>query len=487
MRKLGKSMGAVILVMVVSVPVARSQQQSIGQATPSAPAFYSPPSPAASNGNADDPNANPQELAPDKRALAGAQAFSLGVPALRHSFWQPFFNLMLTLDTNPLATNHSNGLTTWTSLFGGVDLRRMSGRSDVTLNYLAFGTTANNGNASNSLSHELELVEKLSLRRTAISFFDQFSYLPEAAFGADAPGGPNLPGAQGLSLQPALTPNQSILTIRGQRISNSFLTEVDTFLTPRSSLTFVGSYSLLRFLDNGFLNFSDTAFQAGYNHQFTRKDTIALLYRFTAFRYNNFDQSIDGHIVQVAYGRRVMGRLAFQIAAGPEVGFFRTPTSPGTGTSGGSTSTIRSSTQAYWILDTSMTYQRQRTNFGLAYDHSLSGGAGVLAGAVNSQVSGSINSQLSRTLNGGLVLGYARNQGLNVAAPTPSNQSYNYWFSGVNFSHPLGRWTNLFWSYRVQFQDSNTGFCVGTTCGKSFARHTFSIGFGWRPRPIPIE
>ena len=487
MRKLRISTGVAILVMVLGVPVARSQQQSNGQATPPILALPWSPSSAASNGNAEDPDANPHVLAPDKRALTGAQDFSLGVPALTHSFWQPLFNLMLTLDTNPLATNRSSGLTTWTSLFGGIDLHRMSGRSDLTLNYLAGGLTANNGNASNSLSHQLELVEKLSWRRTVISFVDQLTRLPEATFGSGMASGPSLPGAQGLSLQPALTLNQSILTTRGQRISNAFLTEVDRFLTPRSSLTFVGSYSLLRFLDNGFLNFGNALFQAGYNHQFTRKDTVALLYRFTAFRYNNFDQSIDDHVVQVSYGRRVTGRLAFQVAAGPEVGFFRTPISPSTGTSGGSTTTIPSLTQAYWTLDTSMTYQRQRTQFGLAYDHSLSGGAGVLAGAVSNQVSGSINSQLTRILNGGFVSGYARNQGLNVAAPTPSNQSYNYWFSGMNFSRPWGRWTNLFLSYSLQFQDSNVGFCVGTTCGKSFVRHTVSIGFGWRPRPIPIE
>jgi hypothetical protein len=42
----------------------------------------------------------------------------------------------------------------------------------------------------------------------------------------------------------------------------------------------------------------------------------------------------------------------------------------------------------------------------------------------------------------------------------------------VNFSHPEGRLPNLFLAYRVQFQDSNTGFCVGTTCGKSFVWHS---------------
>lgn len=464
-----------------------SAAKSNSQTTQPVPALRSLLTSVTDSGNTEDPNADPQTLAPDRRALAGAQDLSLGAPALSRSSWQPLLNLISTLDTNALTTNNAGGKTTWTSLYGGIDLRRVSPRSDLTLNCLTGGLISSDGNASNSLTQQLAFGEKLSWRRSTISFFDQLSYLPETAFGFGVPSGLSLPGGQGLSLQPVLTPNQSILTTRGPRISNSFLVEVDTLLTPRSSLTFVGSYSLLRFLHNGFLNFGNAVFQAGYNYQITRKDTIALLYRFTAFRYDNFDQSIDSHIVQVSYGRRVTGRLAFQVAAGPVVGLLRTPISTSTGTSGGSTTTTSSSTQPYWTLDTSMTYQRQRTQFGLAYDHSLSGGAGVLAGAVNDQVSGSINSQLSRSLNGGFVLGYARNQGLNVTAPTPSNQSYNYWFSGVNFGHRWGHSTNLFLSYQVQFQDSNTGFCVGTTCGKSFLRHTVSLGIDWRSRPVPIE
>src|SRR5260370_21191772 len=138
--------------MVLGVPVARSQQQSNGQTTPPILALPWPPASAASNGNAEDPNANPQVLAPDKRALTGAQDFSLGVPALTHSFWQPLFNSMLTLDTNPLATNHSSGLTTWTSLFGGIDFVRVVGLSDLAVNYFGGRLAVESDNAANLLS-----------------------------------------------------------------------------------------------------------------------------------------------------------------------------------------------------------------------------------------------------------------------------------------------------------------------------------------------
>jgi len=462
--------------------VARSQQQTSDQVTALAQNYSS----LAKQVSAQDTNVNPEQLAPDTRPLAGAQDLSLGTPALMRSFWQTLFGLALTFDTNPLIATHENALTTWTSAFGGIDMHRISRGSELNLNYLGGTLAGNNSNAGNSLIQELQLSEKLTRRHTAVSFLEQLNYLPEAAFGSDLSGGLSFPDAQGLSLQPVLTPNQSILTSRSQRISQSFVTEVDRFLTPRSSVTFVGSYSLLRFVDNGFLNSGEALFQAGYNYQLTSKDTVALLYRFTALRFSNSNQSINGHVAQVAYGRRITGQLALHLAAGPEFASFRTPISTSTGAPGGSTTTTSSSTAAYWSWDSSITYRRQHTELALTYDRSVSAGAGILAGAITNQMSGSINSRLSPTLKGEFVLGYARNQGLNVTPQAPAVQSYNYWFSGVNLSHDWGHWTTVFLHYQLQFQNSNASFCVGMTCAPSFVRHTISIGFGWRPRPISM-
>jgi hypothetical protein len=251
-------------------------------------------------------------------------------------------------------------------------------------------------------------------------------------------------------------------------------------------VTFVGSYSLLHFFDNGFLNSGEAFFQTGYDYQLTSKDTIALLYRFTALRFSNSNQSINAHVAQVAYGRRITGQLAFHLAAGPEFAFFRTPISTSTGAPGGSTTTTSSSTAAYWSWDSSMTYRRQQTELALTYDRSVSAGAGILAGAITNQMSGSINSRLSPTLKGTFVFGYARNQGLNVTPRAPAVQSYSYWFSGVNLNRDWGRRTTVFLHYQLQFQNSNASFCVGMTCAQSFVRHTISIGFGWRPRPMSM-
>jgi hypothetical protein len=473
--------------MICSMTPAYSEPQSDVQANLPTPDLEVPHAPTASDGITEAPIKDSQNLAPDANSLTGARDLSLGVSRLRHSFWQPYINLTSTLDTNSLTTGHTGSLTTWSSLYGGIDLHKMSGQSDLTMTYLGGGLISNDGKASNSVVQQLELGDKLNWRRSNLSFTNQLSYLPEAAFGFGLPSGLSPSLGQGTPVQPVLAPNQSILTTQAGRISNTFLAELDKFLTPRSSLTFVGSYSVLHFLDGGFLNSSGTVFQVGYNRKATREDTVAVLYRFTTFQYNSANQSINSHVMQLSYGRQLTGRMAFQVAAGPGLGLFRTPLLVNTGASAGSPTMGGSSTQLYWTLDTSMTHQMRLAQLRFAYDHSLSEGAGVLAGAVNDQVSGSINSQLSRALNGGFVAGYARNRGISVATPTPSNQSYNYWFAGVNCAHPMGRSSSLFVNYRVQFQDSDIAFCAGATCGRSLVRHTLSIGFDWRSRPIAME
>jgi hypothetical protein len=214
----------------------------------------------------------------------------------------------------------------------------------------------------------------------------------------------------------------------------------------------------------------------------SQRNTIAVLYSFSAFRFSHFDQSIDDHTAQISFARRVTGRLAFQIGAGPQVVMFRTPIPSGSGSSGGGTT---SSTQIYWSLNTALQYQVQRIGLGLAYNHGVSGGSGVLAGAIGDTVTGSVTRQMSRTFSSGVTAGYARNYGLTTESETsPASQTYNYWFAGASFSHPWGRSLGLTLSYQMQYQDSNSTFCIGPACGTKLVRHLISVGLGWHERRL---
>ena len=55
----------------------------------------------------------------------------------------------------------------------------------------------------------------------------------------------------------------------------------------------------------------------GYNYQVSQADTIGFSYMYSRIRYSNFPQSIDSHVAQVSYGRRVTGRRSISRSVKP--------------------------------------------------------------------------------------------------------------------------------------------------------------------------
>jgi hypothetical protein len=482
MRTSAYIFGVVVCVVALGASSARAQQQTQDQPIP---AYHSP---LASQADNSDPNAPPPQLLPDNTALTGLLDPSLGVPSTNHSYWTPHVELALTLDSGTPDTAANSGWTTWTSLTGGVDLRWKSGRSDMTLDYVGGGIFSNDGSSENGIVQDLNLVDRFNFRRWALTVIEQASYTPETPFGTGGFPGVSSPG--GLPGLGGLIAGQTIITNEGQRFLNTSLGEVDVFLTPRSSLTFAGGYSLLQSFDENLVDYGDAVAQAGYNYQVSRKDTVGVSYLFSGFRYSNFDESINSNTLQLSYGRKITGRLAFRIGAGPQFTTITTPFTPGTGVGSIGPPTGGSTTNLYWSLYTSLQYQMERTVLSASYNHGVSGGSGVIAGSLADTVTGSISRELSRSSIGAWNVGYSRNAEL-AAAGLPqvpfSNQPFDYWFTGVNYTRRWGRSLNMNVGYQLQYQNSNSSFCVGVGCGSSFVRNLITFGVGWSKTPIPIE
>jgi hypothetical protein len=455
----------------------QGQQQGQQPAAP-IPAIRSPLAGATDNGDTNDT----QELTPDTRSLTGAEDLSLGTMAPTHSYWQPHLSVSVTVDSNPEYSTGSSDWTTWSSLLGGVDIHHISGVSDMLVSYTGGGMFSNSGEAENGVIQQLGFTDKFKFRRSTFSVFEQLGYLPESSFGFAGLAGAGLPGGIGTGLGNGFTPGQSILTPRGQTLTSSTALEFDTKLTPRSSLTFVGGYSLLHYFQNDLANYGGVNIQAGYNYQLTRKDTIAISYLFNGIRYSNLAQSINANTIQGSYGRRVTGRLAFQIAAGPQ---FVSSTSPITSSTSTTSSGTSSVSALYWALNSSLTYQFRRASLGASYNHGVTGGSGLLAGAETDIVSGSVNKQVTRTFNLSWSSGYSRNKGFALGS-TATSQTYGYWFTGVNVAHPFGRSLDAFMNYQLQYQNTDDNTCVGAGCSASVTRNQIAFGVNWHKQPIPF-
>jgi hypothetical protein len=475
------TMGALALGLT---PV-RAQQQSPDtqqeqQPLTPIPAIRSPLASGADNGDADETPGS-QQMLPDTRSLTGAEDLSLGSLPLTHSYWQPFVSFSETGDSNP---DYGSGSDwgTWTSFYGGVDVHKTSSLSDLVVSYLGGGMFSNGGTAQNGIIQELHFKDKFSFRRSTFSVFEQLGYLPESSFGFAGLVGAGIPGEGGTGLGTGFTAGQSILTPRGQNLTNSTALEWDTRLSPRTTLTFVGGYALYHYFQNGLSNSGDATFQAGYNYQLTRKDTIAVSYLFSAFRYSNAGQSINSNTILASYGRRITGRLAFQIAAGPQ---FTSSTSPITGSVSPSGSTSTSASTVNVALNTSLQLQLRRALLSASYSRGVTGGSGVLAGAETNVVSGSVSGQVTRKVQAMWNAGYSRNDGFTVGS-TSEGQLYNYWFTGVNVSRAFGRSLDMFMNYEFQYQDNSTNGCVGTACSTGVTRNQVAFGMNLHKQPIPF-
>src|SRR5208282_1381264 len=107
------------------------------------------------------------------------------------------------------------------------------------------------------------------------------------------------PGGGALGIEPGLLPNETILSTRGQRLVNSTLAELDFFTSPRSSFTLVGGYAYMHHVDDDTLDFGNAIFQAGYNYQVSRADTIALIYILDNYQFVNAAEAINGNAIQI--------------------------------------------------------------------------------------------------------------------------------------------------------------------------------------------
>src|ERR1700728_463531 len=420
------------------------------------------------------------ELAPDNRPLTGIQDLSLGVPLDRHSYWQPHAEVDFTGDSEP-PESASGGWTTWTTVVGGFDLHRYSGQSELTFEYLGGGVFSNDGSAGNGVLQDANFDAQFSFRRWTLTLIDELRYTPELTFGNVGFGG--IQTSIGVPISPPFGADETILNAFGQRLTNATGAQASVALSRKSSLTFSGGYSELYFFDQDLLNSTGIYALAGYSHQLGRTDSIGVSYVYNGIRYSNFAQSIDSHSALLSYGRRITGRLAFQIAAGPEYAHFEAGLS--CGTAGGSGSPCGSSSQLFWSLNTGVNYQLEKTGFFATYSHGVVGGSGILAGAIGDSLLGTVSRQISRTFNGDLEFGYSRNKGLAVPLANVSvlNGTFDYWTAGAHLTHPWGRTLQLFLGYQFQYQNSDEPFCVGAECGGSFTRNLISIGLGWRARP----
>lgn len=474
-----------MVVLVLGVSAASAQQKDPRLNPPLAP--LPPLSPGESSSKLQNTeSAVPAQAAGslDQPSLSSSRLKSLGSGVGQRNLLLPSFSFYQGADTNPRGLGGNADLNAVTTVDVRLALQHVWDRYMFQADYSGGGSFYSSVSGLNRSHQDLGLLQTVRGGRWSMSWSDVISYSPEGNTGLGAGLPSQLPspvsagpfgGSLG-NLNPFLVPNQSILSINSPRISNTVLTEAQFAPDRHSTVTFSGSYSILRFLDSGFLDGSSASFRTGYDHALTARDTLGISYGASLFRYDNIDLATDSHVVFLSYGRQITGRLALQISAGPQITQVNNP-------SAGSGTTRFTS----WSGQAFLRYRLAKSDLSVVFLRGVTGGAGLLPGAETDDVSMSVGRQLSRVWRGAWTVAYAHNGALRGTGAGVNPATYNRWRAGFQLSRPAGRHTRLYFDYSFERQTSGIPGCTGPGCAFFGTRHIFGIGFNFQPRPIALE
>lgn len=425
------------------------------------------------NGDQQDSDGN-QTLEPDRGPVTGVQTGTLGTSQLKHSYWVTGAQYGNSAQSNSFSsTNGSGGWTLTHYASGNVSLLEAWGRSSIGANYTGGGSFSNDSGSSQY--HQLSSAWELDERRWQALVIEQFSYLPQTSFGFGGTTGLSIPGISGAlavplpGLQEQFIPGQAIFTVVGPRHSSATAAQVNYQVSRRGSLTVAAVYGLLRFSNSGNIGNDTEALAVAYGYAVTRKNSLGISYRFTAYHYPGNPQAMGDQLFQFMYARRITGRLALNIGGGPEVTSFRAPVN-------GSNQSISGGGGA------SLDYAFTKSSLRMSYSHGIGSGSGLFSGSRADQLTAYWSRPFGRAWSGVLNCGYARNTTI-VKISGLSSPSYNSVSTGLGLNRPLSRSTRFAIGYQAQIQNSGGIVCAPTGCLTTQVGHQIQMSLQWNAPP----
>jgi hypothetical protein len=469
---------AASLLLCAANTLAQGQPQN---STPRNPSAAVPAARGVSPSDAGDASLNAPQAEPDTHALSGGEQLSLGALGGARNVLDIALILNEMGDAGAqygLGPHQLGSLT----MFGGslnfnhswrhYQLAGFYNGGDSVAVPALYGSTYN-------WYQDVAIEQDMNWNRWTVRLRDDFLASPQAGFGGQNMGGPGLLGqfnpGGGIalsSLSSGFGQNGTILTGQAMRLSNTALGEADYAVSRRSTLTFSGTYGLMHFLDPGYIDNHLVNAQVGYDYTLSPKDTIALIAGYVRSGYAGSAQITESDRLNVAFGRKITGRLAFQLTGGPmrvRLYNFVPQVAP----------------QWTWNLNTHITYELRRTGYSLSYAHDTTTGSGVFFGARTDVITASLHRRLTKMWTFTTNAGYARNVSLVTAGPAASN--FNNWYGGANISRQVGRHATIGFNYGLQQQSTNVIVCPVANCGTTTLGQTFGMSLTWHPRPIIVE
>jgi hypothetical protein len=327
-------------------------------------------------------------------------------------------------------------------------------------------------------------------RHWVFNLTDSFSFLPQSP----TTGLSGIAGTGDIGVVPVGGPGQGpaggVLTVSGNRISNSLSGVGERQITRDTSISGTGSWTLLRFVDSQAigLDYSQISGTVAANHRFDLRTSASVSAVYAVFDYSGYqsgptEPSFQTRGINVSFERLLSHTLSVSASAGPQ---------------------WISSSNGALIPSTlnvagrgSLAYSRRFTNAYVTYSRGVNGGSGVLPGAL----ADTIGFGGGRTYGHNWVLsingGYTRSSGLTnlqnlnslqgtptTTSTTPVNEVFNTIYAGVQARRRITTNLSGFLSYTAQSQSTN--YSLNSVNASSGISQTFGFGISFSPRSTSL-
>jgi hypothetical protein len=423
--------------------------------------------------------------------MAGTAAFGqaaptapvIATPGSTMSFPSLAGTLHYALSASQLAQfgYYGSGQTTaTTSLSGDAGYTSKSTQAPFSMLFAGGVLFTNESSVGTTTFLNLALSQSLISGRWVLGITDSVSFLPQSP----TSGLSGIPGVGDLGGQPVQGPSEGpaggSLTTEGSRVSNDLGGSAERLITGKTSVSGIGSWSILRFLnDEDGLGNTQILGQVSVNHKIDARDTISGNVSYSVYTFGPGEGGLSLHTLGLnVSGQRIVSR-SFTVSGsiGPQwISSSDSAVIPDKVIVGGGAS---------------VNYSRGYTNANLGYTRGVNGGSGLQAGAINDTVSGSVARTFDRVWLTSVYGTYTHMTGLASTtastAPTPTDTPSDFGsgntssvYGSIQASRKLGTYTSVFASYSLQHQ-SVAATLVGQNAFIGTSQ-TVSVGITFSPR-----
>jgi len=342
---------------------------------------------------------------------------------------------------------------------------------------LAGGGLLSNGQGQGSYTYwNVAVTQGYITRRWAFNISDSFSFLPQSP----TTGLSGIPGVGDLGAFPVQGPSEGpaggVLTYSGNRVTNSVTGSVERQISPATSISGSGSWSIIHFIDeNAGFDSDNESGTVALNRRFDARSSASLNGVYSTFSYSNTGlsqgyPSFQTKGVNLSYQRLLSRGLSMSVSGGP------------LWISSSNSAEVPSRLSA--AGSATLSYNHKLTNASLGYSRGANAGSGAVGGALSDNITGSLAHTFGRKWVASADMGYSHSTGLQqflvAGSPVGVNQVFDTVFFGAQLTRGFGPHWSGYASYSFQHQSSTYSEMTQNAFIGTY--QTIGIGVTFTPR-----